>query len=507
MGFATSLPVSLLLSILAVVSASSRDDGAANISRSSFPTGFIFGTASSAYQYEGAAKEGGRGPSLWDTFVEKHADQVADGSNGNVAIDSYHRYKGDVKIMKEMGFDAYRFSISWSRILPNGSLSGGINKEGVKYYNNLIDELISKGLTPFVTIFHWDTPQGLEDKYGGFLSNRIAEDFRDYAGVCFREFGDRVKHWITLNEPWSYAADGYATGDLAPRRCSPEIAANCNGGDSGREPYTVAHSMLLSHAAAVNLYRRKYQASQKGKIGITLVTNWMVPYSDSKRDMDAVERGLDFMFGWFMDPLTQGDYPLSMKALVRDRLPKFTEEQSKMVKGSFDFLGVNYYSTNYARSLPINVIAKDLYSTDSCANRTQVRNGIPIGPRAASNWLYVYPKGILDLLLYTKEKYNNPLIYITENGVDEANNETLSLEEALKDDARIHFYQQHLFYLQRAIREGVDVRGYFAWSLLDNFEWLNGYTVRFGLNYVDYKNDLKRYPKSSAIWFKKFLKK
>ncbi|KAJ6852295.1 beta-glucosidase 12-like isoform X2 [Iris pallida] len=499
------LPLLLFTSLLAVSSAALGR--VANLNRSSFPAGFVFGTASSSYQYEGAASEGGRGPSLWDTFTHKHPGQIFDGSNGDVAIDSYHRYKEDVNIMKDMGFDAYRFSISWSRILPNGSLSGGINREGVDYYNKLIDELLSKGVKPFVTLFHWDTPQGLEDEYGGFLYNRIVDDFRDYAGVCFQEFGDRVKYWITLNEPWSYSAGGYGLGLVAPRRCSPWEAANCNGGDSGREPYIVAHNQILAHAAAVNLYRKKYQANQKGKIGITLVSNWMLPYSNSKSDMDAVDRGLDFMYGWFVDPLTQGDYPHSMRALVGGRLPVFTKEQSKMVKGSFDFLGLNYYSTNYAKSLPINSLANGSYSTDSCAKKTQMRNGILIGPRAASSWLCIYPRGIRDLLLYTKKKYNNPVIYITENGVDEVNNGTLSLEEALKDDARIDFYQQHLSYVRRAIKEGVDVRGYFAWSLLDNFEWTNGYTVRFGINYVDYKDGLKRYPKNSAVWFKEFLKK
>ncbi|KAM0941498.1 putative beta-glucosidase [Dioscorea sansibarensis] len=465
--------------------------GEAELHRSNFPANFIFGTASSAYQYEGAWDEDGRGPSIWDNFTHMHPEKIANGDNGDVAIDSYHRYKEDVKIMKEMGLDAYRFSISWTRILPNGSLSGGINKEGVEYYNNLINELISNGLKPFVTLFHWDSPQALQDKYGGFLSENIVADFQDYAEVCFKEFGDRVKHWITFNEPWSYSVGGYTNGTMAPGRCSSYESGHCPVGDSGTEPYIVAHHQLLAHAATVALYKLNYQAHQRGKIGITLNSNWFVPFSKSILDIAAAKRSLDFMFGWFMNPLVYGDYPFSMRVYVGNRLPKFTEEQSKLVKGSFDFIGVNYYTTNYAQNIPFSKIVNISYNTDI---------------HAASDWLYVYPPGIRKILLYTKMKYKNPVIYITENGVDEFNNATQSLEEALKDDMRIDFYKKHLIFLDMAIKEGVDVRGYFAWSLLDNFEWINGYSVRFGINYVDYKDGLKRYPKSSTKWFTKLLK-
>ncbi|XP_020090017.1 beta-glucosidase 12-like [Ananas comosus] len=409
--------------------------------------------------------------------------------------------------MKEIGMDAYRFSISWSRILPSGCLSGGVNKEGVKYYNNLINELISKGLEPFVTIFHWDSPQALEDKYGGFLSNHIVEEYVKYAEVCFTEFGDRVRRWITFNEPWTFCSKGYATGEFAPGRCSPWEVGRCRAGDSGTEPYAACHHLLLAHAAAVRLYCSKYQESQKGKIGITLVSHWFVPYTSSRSSDAAAQRALDFMFGWFMDPLTGGDYPRSMRALVGKRLPTFTKQQSESVRGSFDFIGLNYYTANYADDLMSSNCRKTSYTTDSRTNLTQQRNGIPIGPKAASNWLYVYPAGIRELLLYTKAKYNNPVIYITENGVDELNNKNASLEEALKDEPRIDYYSKHLLNVNRAIKEGVDVRGYFAWSLLDNFEWIDGYTVRFGLIFVDYRDDLKRYPKRSACWFEKFLQK
>ncbi|KEH30287.1 putative beta-glucosidase [Medicago truncatula] len=454
-----------------------------SLNRSSFPKGFIFGTASSSYQYEGAANEGGRGQSIWDKYVHEHPEKILDGSNGDVAVDQYHRYKEDVAIMKYMNTDAYRFSISWPRILPKGKVSEGINQEGIKYYNNLINELLDNGLVPFVTLFHWDLPQVLQDEYSGFLSPNIINDFQDYAELCFKEFGDRVKHWITFNEPHSYSL--------------------------GSEPYIVSHNQLLAHAAAVKLYRTNHQASQNGSIGITLNCHWFLPFSNDTLDHQASERALDFMFGWFMQPLTTGEYPSSMVSYVGNRLPKFTREQSKILIGSFDFIGINYYTSNYAANIPQsnNDTGTPGYFKDTHVNLTTERNGIPIGPRAASPWLFVYPRGIQELLLYTKTKYNNPVIYITENGMDELNDPTLSLEEALMDTYRIDYFYRHLYYISSAIKHGVKVQGYFAWSLLDNFEWLAGYRRRFGINFVDYKDNLKRHQKLSAHWFRNFLKK
>ncbi|KAF8011796.1 hypothetical protein BT93_I0056 [Corymbia citriodora subsp. variegata] len=356
--------------------------------------------------------------------------------------------------MKEMGLDAYRFSISWPRILPKGKLKGGINKEGVRYFNNLINELLAHGIQPFVTLLHNDLPQTLEEEYGGFLSPRVVDDFRDYVDVCFKEFGDRVKHWITLNEPWSLCYFGYTIGTEAPGRCSAWQMLNCTGGDSGTEPYIVAHHQILAHAAAVKLYKEKYQASQKGIIGITLIAGWFLPYSNAKPDRNAALRALDFSLGWFMEPITYGDYPHSMRALVGGRLPTFTKEQSLIVKGSFDFLGLNYYTSDYAKHVPPPNTPPS-YLTDRCVNQTRIGS----------------------LLLYIKQKYNNPFIYITENGVDEFNNSTLPLEQQLSDYTRIDYHYRHLLYLKEAIKDGVRVKGYFAWSLLDNFEWASGYTV------------------------------
>ncbi|KAI5435123.1 variant 2, Beta-glucosidase 12 [Lathyrus oleraceus] len=229
------------------------------LNRSSFPIDFIFGTSTSAYQYEGGAKEGGKGTNIWDTFTKKYPEKIADRNTGEVSVDGYHLYKEDVGIMKYMNLDAYRLSISWSRILPSGRISGGINEEGITYYNNMINELLANGIEVFATIFHWDLPQALEDEYGGFLSPLIVFDFRDYAELCFKEFGDRVKHWITINEPSTYTTAGYVIGMFPPGRCSDWLNLNCTGGDSGTEPYLVAHHLLLAHAAAVQVYKTKYQ--------------------------------------------------------------------------------------------------------------------------------------------------------------------------------------------------------------------------------------------------------
>ncbi|XP_006660771.1 beta-glucosidase 30-like [Oryza brachyantha] len=477
----------------------------AKFSRYSFPKDFIFGTGSAAYQYEGAYQEGGKGPSIWDTFSHIPG-KILNNDTGDVANDFYHRYKEDVDLLTDMNMDAFRFSIAWTRILPNGSLSGGINKEGVAFYNGLIDYVIVKGLIPFVTIFHWDTPQALESKYGGFLSENIVNDYLDFAEVCFREFGDRVKYWSTFNEPLTYSAYGYAKGIFAPGRCSPYVSASCGAGDSGREPYTVAHHIHLSHAAAVQLYRTKYQPTQKGQIGIVVVTHWFVPYNETDAgDLGAVQRSIDFMLGWFLDPIVHGDYPGTMRGWLGDRLPSFTPEQSAMVKGSYDFIGVNYYTTYYAKSAPPPSSNLLSYEADSRANTTGFRDGKPIGPQEFTPSFFNYPPGLRELLLYTKRKYNNPVMYVTENGIDEGNNSTVP--EALKDGHRIAFHSKHLQFVNHAIRDGARVKGYFTWTFMDCFEWGDGYADRFGLVFVDRRDNLRRHRKQSSYWIADFLRR
>ncbi|KAK4391964.1 Oleuropein beta-glucosidase [Sesamum angolense] len=484
----------------------------AKLTRRDFDKDFIFGSATSAYQVEGAFAEGGKGPSNWDAFALRKPGKIADGSNGCVAIDQYHLYKDDIQTMKKVGLDAYRFSIAWSRVLPGGRLSAGINKEGLNYYSNLIDALLAEGIEPYVTLFHWDVPQCLEEEYGGFLSTLIVKDFLEFVELCFWEFGDRVKYWITLNEPWTFTNHGYIQAIFPPNhgstvpepigipilhhRCSGKSREIASKGDPGTEPYIVAHNLILAHAAAVDLYRKQFQVSQGGKIGVTNVSKWFEALNDHQDDNDAANRAVDFMLGWFVAPIVTGDYPPIMRQLVADRLPKFSPEEEKLIKGSYDFLGINYYTTNYATYTPNPVALNQVTMQISCLHS-----------QGGSDWMYIVPNGIYKLLVHIKKTYRDPLIYITENGVDEINDKSKTVSEARIDDMRVKYHQDHLYYIKKAIdNDGVNVKAYFIWSLFDNYEWAEGYTVRFGIFYIDFENGrLTRYPKSSAIWWKNFL--
>ncbi|XP_059455125.1 beta-glucosidase 17-like isoform X1 [Corylus avellana] len=475
------------------------------LNRRDFPASFVFGAGSSAYQYEGAAYQHGKGSSIWDTFTRMHPEKILGNATGDVAEDFYYRFKEDIALMKEIGLDSFRFSISWSRVLPEGKLSGGVNQDGVEFYNELINELLHNGIQPFVTLFHWDVPQALEDEYGGFLSTNIVDDYGDYANLCFKEFGDRVKKWVTFNEPNTFSSEGYATGNVAPGRCS-NYEGTCTAGNSATEPYVVAHHIILSHATAVNLYKNKYQASQMGEIGITVSTFWMVPKYQTVASSMAASRALDFAFGWFVNPITYGDYPESMRALVGNRLPNFTEAQSNMVKGSLDFLGLNYYTARYADDSTSSSSFNLSYTTDSHVDTSTEKDGIPIGEPTPSGWLYIYPRGIRDFVLYVKRNFDNPPIVITENGLSDVNNNSLPIEDFLNDSLRLKYLHLHLSTLLKVIKDdGVDVRGYYVWSFLDDFEWEFGYTYRLGINFIDYKNGLRRFMKHSALWFQDFL--
>ncbi|XP_027357672.1 beta-glucosidase 44-like isoform X3 [Abrus precatorius] len=462
------------------------------LSREAFPKGFIFGTATSAYQVEGMAHKDGRGPSIWDVFIQKPGI-VADNGTGEVSVDQYHRYKEDIDLMAKLNFDAYRFSISWSRIFPNGT--GKVNWKGVAYYNRLINYLLERGITPYANLYHYDLPLALEERYNGLLSRQVV--------LIFETFGDRVKNWMTFNEPRVVAALGYDNGFFAPGRCSKEYG-NCSAGNSGTEPYIVAHNLILSHAAAVQRYREKYQEKQKGRIGILLDFVWYEPLTRSKADNYAAQRARDFHVGWFIHPLVYGEYPRTIQGIVGSRLPKFTDEEVKIVKGSIDFVGINQYTTYYMYDPHQSKPKVPGYQQDWNAGFAYAKNGVPIGPRANSYWLYNVPWGMYKALMYIKEHYGNPTVILSENGMDDPGNVTLP--KGLHDTTRINYYKGYLTQLKKAVDDGANVVGYFAWSLLDNFEWRLGYTSRFGIVYVDFKT-LKRYPKMSAYWFKQLVVK
>ncbi|GMI73952.1 beta glucosidase 16 [Hibiscus trionum] len=477
-----------------------------NVKRSDFPDDFVFGASTAAAQIEGSAKSGGKGPSAWDQFIREFPDKIMDRSNLDVAADSYNRYMEDVSNLKDLGVDSYRFSISWTRILPDGTLSGGINQEGIDHYNGFIDELIKNGIKPFVTLMHFDQPEALENKYGGFLNHSIVNDFKDYAEICFKTFGDRVKNWITINEPLIMAKMGHALGTGPPGRCSDRKI--CPTGNAATEPYIVSHNLLLAHATAANLYKHMYQATQGGQIGISLVAQYFEPYSNTSLDIEAAKRSIDFELGWFMEPLVRGEYPESMRRLVKERLPVFTAEEKELVKGSFDFIGVNYYSSRYAKDIPPTPnVAPISYLVDPNVNVTVDKDGVLIGPNAGGSvFIYVYPEGLYKILKFMEENYSKNLtIYITENGYTEKSDDNIPISQTLKDDVRIEFIQKHLHQLQNAIKNGVNVKGYFYYSLIDSFEWGEGYTVRYGLYRVDFKS-LTRSPKDSAKWYHDFIK-
>lgn len=483
--------------------------GSAEISRKSFPEGFVFGTATSAYQVEGAVNQDHRGKSIWDTFSHQ-LGHILDLSNGDITDDQYNRYKEDVELMANMGVDVYRFSISWSRIYPNGN--GSINPTGINHYNDLINALIFKGIKPYVTLYHWDLPQKLQDNYGGWLSSDIINDYVMFVETCFEAFGDRVKHWITFNEPYQFSLQGFGGfGTQAPGRCS--IPIKCGGGNSSIEPYIVAKNVLLAHAHAVALYKEKYQRQQKGFIGITLDSIWYEPLNNSsEEDNKASKRALDFRLGWFLDPLVFGDYPPSMKELVGDRLPSLLNT-GVTLKNSFDFIGLNHFTTNYVFSSTPSYISAAFsnINPDGQFDVTVNRNGELIGPQSpGASWLYVVPWGFKNLLEYIRTHYNNPTIIITENGYADLGAYFLglgkgALSQALKDDERITYHTQYLSNLLLAIKSGSSIKGYIIWSLLDNWEWGLGFTSRFGLYFVDYQSKRQRYRKKSVQWFTSFL--
>ncbi len=448
---------------------------------------FVWGAATAAYQIEGGTLEGGRGYSIWDAFC-RIPGRVHAMANGDVACDSYHRVEEDVRMLKLLGVNAYRFSIAWPRIQPGGR--GAPNPEGIAYYNKLIDLLLANGITPFVTLYHWDLPLDLQMAHDGWLNREIVDDFTAYATLCFDAFGDRVKHWITLNEPWCCAVLGHGLGVFPPGRTDPD------------EPYLAAHHMLLAHAGAVRAFRER---GSDGVIGITNNCDWREPLTQKPEDREAAERAVEFFYAWFADPVVFGEYPEVMRKRLGARLPEFTEEQKTLMKGSADFLGLNHYSTLYASAEKPEVDAGIGPNGNGGMSDDQevFLSADPAWERTDMQW-NILPWGFRKLLNWIADRYPGYPIYVTENGCACREPDAVS---ALDDDQRCRFLKSYTDAMFEAVRtDGVDVRGYFCWSLMDNFEWAQGYTKRLGLIRCSPDN-LERVPKRSFFTYREIIRK
>ncbi|CAH8391349.1 unnamed protein product [Eruca vesicaria subsp. sativa] len=484
------VPIIGLLLLLTIVVSPATAAGpvcppSTKLSRASFPEGFIFGTATAAFQIEGGVNETCRGPALWDIYCKRYPERC-NGDNGDVAVDFFHRYKEDIQLMKNLNTDAFRLSIAWTRIFPHGRKEKGISQAGVKFYHDVIDELIRNGIVPFVTVFHWDTPQDLEDEYGGFLSERIVKDFREYADFVFQEYGGKVKHWITFNEPWVFSHAGYDIGKKAPGRCSSYVDSTCKGGRSGFEAYLVSHNLLNAHAEAFEAFTQ-CQKCKGGKVGIAHSPAWFEPHDfHDAQDGASINRALDFMLGWHLETTMYGDYPQIMKDIVGHRLPQFTTEQKAKLKNSAHFVGLNYYSSIFSNHIENPDHSKPVWKQDSLISWQR--------------------KGLRSLLKYIKDKYANPEIMIMENGKWIFSHIIISYLFCLYDMSNDYIEESNQNILwQNCSIDKVNVTGYFIWSLLDNFEWNEGYKSRFGLYYIDFNNNLTRIEKESGKYYKDFL--
>ena len=430
-----------------------------------FPKDFVFGTATAAYQIEGGWHEDGKGLSIWDVFSHTKG-KIRDGTNGDVTCDTYHDFQTDIDLMKAMHQDAYRFSISWSRVFPEGR--GAVNPKGLDYYERLVDALLEKGIRPFITLYHWDMPQALQTSLGGFAHRDTASYFAKYAQVVVGKLGDRAKDWITLNEPWEHAMFGHFLGEHAPGIRNPKTY------------FKVAHHELLGHGLAVQAMRGMRKDLN---IGITLSQFPVYPsaFEPTERERDAAEMADMFINRFYLDGIFKGAYPDKLFKRLWPIIPKVLPGDMEAIRQPIDFLGVNYYSRIFATDkwfIPFLHAWVDREPTD-------VRYHHPeLGPQG-------YPQGFKELARRYREEYGNPVVFITENG---------TVDAALHDTYRIRYTELYLEALREAIAEGADIRGYFHWSLLDNFEWSSGFSCRMGLVQVDHETG-QRTLRDSARWY------
>ena len=440
------------------------------MNRKRFPSDFIWGAATASYQIEGAWNEDGKGESIWDRFSHTEG-KVAGADNGDIACDHYHRWREDVDLIKNLGLKAYRFSVAWPRIQPTGRSQ--VNQPGIDFYSHLVDGLLEAGIRPFITLYHWDLPQRLQDA-GGWPARLCVEAFAEYADIVSRALGDRVKDWITLNEPWVSAFIGYWEGRHAP------------GNTDLHEALAASHHMLLAHAQALPVIRRNIPGAN---VGITLNLTPQEPASPSKADLKATIWMDGYVNRWFLDPLAGRGYPQDMVTDYRDPMEFVLQGDMKQISSPIDFLGINNYTRGINRSKEIREEDNDPVTVSRGAEITEM------------DW-EVYPPGIFNLLERLHTDYHFQAYLITENGASFV--DTVDPEGQVNDPERLSYIQRHLDMVSKAIDLGIPVKGYFAWSLMDNFEWALGYQQRFGIVYIDYQT-LQRIPKSSAKWYRKMI--
>jgi beta-glucosidase len=437
-----------------------------------FPDSFLWGASTSAYQIEGSPLADGAGPSIWQRFAHSPG-RTTNGETGDVACDHYRRFRDDVRLMRELGLQSYRFSISWSRVFPEGT--GTVNRRGLDFYEALVDELLAAGIRPNATLFHWDLPAALDDR-GGWLNRDSADWFGEYAAAVFARLGDRVPMWATLNEPWVVTDGGYLHGALAP------------GHRNLFEAPIASHNLLRAHGKGVQAFRAE---ARSGQIGLVVNLEPKDAATDSDADRKAVQRGDAYMNRQYLDPVFKGSYPAEMCDIFGEAWPEFPAEDFKLIGEKIDFVGINYYTRGVVRDDPTALPVRIAY----------VRQ--PEHAYTETGW-EVHPPSLTRTLLWVTERYGRIPLYITENGAaffDPPH----TIDGRVDDPLRVWYYREHLKAAREAIAKGADLRGYFAWSLLDNYEWSLGFSKRFGIVHVDYATQ-QRTPKASALYYRDVIR-
>ncbi|XP_018576585.1 myrosinase 1 [Anoplophora glabripennis] len=463
------------------------------ITDKTYPEGFVFGVATASYQIEGGWNEDGKGEQIWDTWIHNNPGIVADGSTGDVASDSYHKYKEDVACMKEVGVQYYRLSISWARILPTGRIDK-VNQAGVNYYLNVLKELKANGIEAMVTLYHWDLPTALQD-IGGWTNPEIVEVFADFARLSYGLFGDYVQTWVTINEPKQICHGGYANAGYAP------------GIDSkGVGEYSCARNILLAHARGWHIYDQEFRSKQNGRITIVIDSDWYEPTNYTPEDEQAAETKRQFVFGMYANPVFIGNWPQVMIDRVADRsakegfnssrLPAFSDEEISLIKGTYDFLALNHYTTYMVGAADEPAIGSPSWELDAGGNVYQKDTW----EQAAIGWFRVVPWGFGKLLKWIKATYGDLEIVITENGVSDRTG-------TLEDDHRINYIRSYMSHMLDAMYEdNIKITGYTLWSIIDNFEWTQGFNAKLGIYYINMTDpERPRVAKKSSKYYAKVI--